>query len=266
MCQLKNSKIPHSKKSNKSTYKKPYNKFNQRKKTYNNDNTNQNIENQPQENKTSSELYSKNYKHEDNTTIQNQTSLNINEKPFYSKNYRKYSKDLSADSTSNEDKDEKIINKSNKLPYKSNANDFKIKYKTELCKYYEINGFCKFGDNCAYAHGKENLRSKVTNSTAYRSKKCVQFYTYGFCPYGNRCQFAHALKTNIINNPYDKNMSYTKTMETLSKLENVENIKTLFEKPRLKIFESFAPNVENTKSELFDDIKSLTYENNEIYC
>ena len=266
MCQPKNSKNPQPKNNNKSSYKRPYNKFNQRKKTYNNDNMRQNLENQLQDNKTSSELYSKNYKQEDNNTTQNQTSLNINEKPFYSKNYRKYSKDYSADSTSNEDKDEKIINKQNKLPYKSNANDFKIKYKTELCKYFEINGYCKFGDNCAYAHGKENLRSKVTNSTAYRSKKCVQFYTYGFCPYGNRCQFAHALKTNIINNPYDKNMSYTKTMETLSKLENVENIKTLFEKPRLKIFESFAPNYENTKSELFDDIKSLTYENNEIYC
>lgn len=31
--------------------------------------------------------------------------------------------------------------------FKSKADDFKIKYKTELCKYYEINGTCKFGDN-----------------------------------------------------------------------------------------------------------------------
>ena len=259
------SEISQSKNNKNSNYKKPYNKFNIRKNHYNNDNINKTFENKNKENKTSYELYSKKYIQEDNSF---QTSLNINEKPFYSKYYRKrkYSKDSETDSTSNEDKEEKnIILSKVKTPYKSNANDFKIKYKTELCKYYEINGYCKFGDNCAYAHGKENLRSKVTNTTAYRSKKCVQFYTYGFCPYGNRCQFAHALKSNIINNPYDKNMSYSKTMETLSKLENVENIKTLFEKPRLTIFESIVPNVDGCKSELFDDIKSLTYDNSEMF-
>ncbi len=260
------SEISQSKNNKNSNYKKPYNKFNIRKNHYNNDNINKTFENKNKENKTSYELYSKKYIQEDNTF---QTSLNINEKPFYSKYYRKrkYSKDSETDSTSNEDKEEKnIIISKVKTPYKSNANDFKIKYKTELCKYYEINGYCKFGENCAYAHGKENLRSKVTNTTAYRSKKCVQFYTYGFCPYGNRCQFAHALKSNIINNPYDKNMSYSKTMETLSKLENVENIKTLFEKPRLKVFENIVPNVDGNKSELFDDIKSLTYDNSHLFC
>ena len=125
----------------------------------------------------------------------------------------------------------------NKIPFKGEAKDFKIKYKTELCKYYEINGYCKYGDKCAYAHGKENLRSKVTNTTAYRTKKCVQFFEQGYCPYGNRCQFAHQLKSNIINNPYDRTMSYGKILETISKLENVENIKKLVEKPRLPIFE-----------------------------
>ena len=60
--------------------------------------------------------------------------------------------------------------------FKSTAADFKIKYKTELCKYYEINGFCKFGDRCAYAHGKENLRSKVTNYSDYTTKKCLKYF------------------------------------------------------------------------------------------
>ena len=74
----------------------------------------------------------------------------------------------------------------NKIPFKGEAKDFKIKYKTELCKYYEINGYCKYGDKCAYAHGKENLRSKVTNTTAFRTKKCTQFFERGYCPYGSR--------------------------------------------------------------------------------
>ena len=150
----------------------------------------------------------------------------------------------------------------NKIPFKGEAKDFKIKYKTELCKYYEINGYCKYGDKCAYAHGKENLRSKVTNTTAYRTKKCVQFFEQGYCPYGNRCQFAHQLKSNIINNPYDKGMSYGKILETISKLENVENIKKLVEKPRLKVFKEIcSDDNQNIKSRLLDDIKGLSYNN-----
>ena len=176
--------------------------------------------------------------------------------------YRKYSKD-SEDSTSNEDKEEIFQNK--KTTYKSNSNDFKIKYKTELCKYYEIKGYCKYGDNCAYAHGKENLRSKVTHSTYYRTKKCVQFFNNGFCPYGNRCQFAHGLKSNILNNPYDRNMSYSKTIETLSKLENVENIKVLFENKKITYFKQISLNYNGIKNQLFDDIKSLICEKTEFY-
>jgi hypothetical protein len=141
--------------------------------------------------------------------------------------------------------------------FKSTAADFKIKYKTELCKYYEINGFCKFGDRCAYAHGKENLRSKVTNSSAYRTKKCFQFFEQGYCPYGSRCQFAHQLTTNIINNPYDRKMSYTKILETISKLENVENIKKLISKPRLTIFKEIYDNEISIENCLLDDIKSI---------
>ena len=149
----------------------------------------------------------------------------------------------------------------NKVPFKGEAKDFKIKYKTELCKYFEINGYCKYGDKCAYAHGKENLRSKVTNTTAYRTKKCTQFFEQGYCPYGNRCQFAHQLKTNIINNPYDRTMSYGKILETISKLENVENIKKLIEKPRLSVFEEIYDNKEeNIESRLLEDIKELKYE------
>ena len=135
----------------------------------------------------------------------------------------------SEDSTSTEEindlKAKKKINQNNnknknKVPFKGEAKDFKIKYKTELCKYYEIDGHCKYGDKCAYAHGKENLRSKV-------------------------------------NNPYDRGMTYGKILETISKLENAENIKKLIEKPRLPVFLEFSE--EKIESRLLEDIKSLTY-------
>ena len=117
---------------------------------------------------------------------------------------RKYSKDSSNLSTSNEDYSDYDIHPSsqktsgiNNSNFKGKASDFKIKYKTELCKFYEMTGRCKYGENCAYAHGIENLRSKVTNTTAYRTKKCIQFFDNGYCPYGSRCQFKHQLKDNI---------------------------------------------------------------------
>ena len=141
--------------------------------------------------------------------------------------------------------------------FKSTAADFKIKYKTELCKYYEINGYCKFGDKCAYAHGKENLRSKVTNSSAYRTRKCTQFFENGYCPYGSRCQFAHQLTTNITNNPYDRKMSYAKTLETISKVENIDNIKKLISKPRLTIFKEIIDEKISLENNLLEDIKNI---------
>ena len=172
---------------------------------------------------------------------------------------RKDSKD-SEKSTSHED----IEENSPKQPYKTNSNDFKIKYKTELCKYYEINGNCKYGNNCAYAHGIENLRIKVTNTTSYKTKKCIQFFNNGFCPYGSRCQFAHSIKSNILNNPYDQNMSYSRIMKIFSIKENIDNTKNLIEKKRLNVFEQICPNTFKIKSQMFDDIKNFVKENCEM--
>lgn len=142
------------------------------------------------------------------------------------------------------------------------ANDFKKHYKTEICKNFK-NGFCKFGDHCAFAHGEDELRSKVTNSTCYRSKPCEPFFENGYCPYGLRCQFYHELKSNIINNPYDINITYGARLGILSKSENVKNTKELKEKSRLDAFKDIYENDErkneNPKyiSKLFEDIKEI---------
>ena len=226
--------------------------------------------------------YSKKFRKESNPDniqeelVKNKFDYNYNtkSKKTYSKKYnnnhwasRKYSKDSSNLSTSNEDIQESTDsnhitinqNSTNSSNFKGKASDFKIKYKTELCKFYELTGQCKYGDNCAYAHGKENLRAKVTNTTAYRTKKCIQFFENGYCPYGNRCQFQHQLKNNIINNPYDKEMSYKKILEIISKFENVRNVKKLVEKPRLSIFKEITGDIQEDeiKSRLLDDIKQL---------
>ena len=68
--------------------------------------------------------------------------------------------------------------------------DFKLKYKTEICKGWE-KGSCEFGEKCAFAHGIEELRDKTVNVCNYKTKKCKQFFELGACMYGSRCQFLH---------------------------------------------------------------------------
>lgn len=67
--------------------------------------------------------------------------------------------------------------------------DFKLKYKTEICKGWE-KGFCEYGEKCAFAHGPEELRAK-TALFSYKTKKCKQFFETGCCMYGKKCQFLH---------------------------------------------------------------------------
>ena len=208
--------------------------------------------------------YSKKYKNEGYYNQEEFSKNKFNSKfnRFSYIDSRKCSKDSSNLSTSNEESTPSP-NKYNNKCYRGNASDFKIKYKTELCKFFEINGHCKYGDNCAYAHGIENLRSKVTNSTAYRTRKCIQFFENGYCPYGSRCQFQHQLQSNIVNNPYDRKKTYKKILDTVSKIENVDNIKKLIGKPRLDVFKEIVDikDSEQTESRLLDDIKSLKKEN-----
>ena len=31
-------------------------------------------------------------------------------------------------------------------------------YKTQICKFFQLEGKCKFGNNCSFAHGEDQLR------------------------------------------------------------------------------------------------------------
>jgi len=99
------------------------------------------------------------------------------------------------------------------------SNDFKVKYKTEKCKFWEINHSCRYGDNCAFAHGNSEMKHKITTPSRFKTKKCKQFYENGFCSYGNRCQFRH-LDMRVY--------SYSKLLKQLYKPD--------FEVPRLAVF------------------------------
>ena len=93
------------------------------------------------------------------------------------------------------------------------------KYKTELCKYYDLNkGKCKFGDKCSYAHGKENLRPVVHDNSQYKINPCRQFFEKGYCTYGTRCQFYHTRKNT------SKKLSYVDLLDHIKSTEEYERV------------------------------------------
>ena len=65
------------------------------------------------------------------------------------------------------------------------------KFRTEMCKNWEMYGKCKFGNECSYAHDKSQLMVKTQVSVLYKTKLCKNFSMNGYCPYGMRCQFIH---------------------------------------------------------------------------
>ncbi|KAM9318531.1 mRNA decay activator protein ZFP36L2 isoform 2-T2 [Pholidichthys leucotaenia] len=76
------------------------------------------------------------------------------------------------------------------LQQKPGAQINSTRYKTELCRPFEENGACKYGEKCQFAHGFHELRS-LSRHPKYKTEPCRTFHTIGFCPYGPRCHFIH---------------------------------------------------------------------------
>jgi hypothetical protein len=89
------------------------------------------------------------------------------------------------------------------------------RYKTELCRQYNENGECKYGDKCQFAHGFSDLKG-VNRHPKYKTDFCKTFHSKGFCPYGPRCHFIHDLSENerahvvdtFINSKLNKQISF----------------------------------------------------------
>jgi len=88
----------------------------------------------------------------------------------------------------------KIVESSKNSPIIKNIigeeNKVDTKYKTELCKKFQSTGKCPYGYKCRFAHGKEELVSKL-QGVNYKKKPCKTFNEKGYCPYGSRCSFRH---------------------------------------------------------------------------
>jgi len=120
---------------------------------------------------------------------------------------------------------------------------YKKKKKTELCKNYERTGKCKFGRDCAFAHGEHELVIKNHVPGNYKTKMCKQFHEEGYCSYGNRCQFLHLViqKNTDKFNFSDMLKESIFQFENRSKALNTDNMKDLMlnpvKKSRLSVFQ-----------------------------
>ena len=71
-----------------------------------------------------------------------------------------------------------------------------------MCKYWlENNQVCRFGENCHYAHGEEELAEsdrivemQARLNDSYKTQNCSQFHKEKICFYGKRCIFRHEHK------------------------------------------------------------------------
>lgn len=132
------------------------------------------------------------------------------------------------------------------------VNTPKNKFKTEICKYWELNKSCKFKENCAFAHGTNEIRQKTVPSSNYKTKKCKQFFENGYCCYGTRCQFLHH-----VNDP-SKNFSYKKIISELIN-PKISNVK-INPRPRLKTFENLAKSKsDNEKGGFLQEILKIKF-------
>lgn len=124
---------------------------------------------------------------------------------------------------------------------------YKMKKKTELCKNWELSRRCKFGSDCAFAHGEQELVSKHHVPNNYKTKMCKQFHEEGYCPYGNRWQFLHLIIQKDVKkfNYWDIMSENLYQYQTRSKVISTESLEGLMINPlkskRLSIFEEICP-------------------------
>ena len=150
----------------------------------------------------------------------------------------------------------KYIALQSKLEDKFNPSE---KYKTELCEKFQSTGFCPYGNKCRFAHGKEELITKIQNVN-YKKEKCKSFYEKGYCPYGIRCNFQHdERKFKDLNFSYFYFRIYLLKYFGFLKSSNKYNEKAkIILNKRLNVFKSLCRNYS-----FHDNIKNQN--NNDMY-
>jgi len=83
------------------------------------------------------------------------------------------------------------------------------RFKTELCRNFEISKRCPYGKKCLFAHGQDELRPLIRNPL-FKTSPCYWFHKVGICNHGKRCVFAH-------HHPYFDETDPTPSEEQMSR-------------------------------------------------
>ena len=159
--------------------------------------------------------------------------------------------------------------KKNFIKYSEDHNDFKTKWKTEMCHYWEMYGSCKYGNSCAFAHGSDELNKRKMSSN-YKTKPCKQFFEIGYCTYGVRCQFSHKLtkekEKKEIEIDKENKISYLKILKEFNDQNNLISHE-IVKRPRLMTFEDITKSGKEMKEKnrlaLYEDILEIKKKENE---
>ncbi len=141
------------------------------------------------------------------------------------------------------------------------------KYKTELCKKFQNTGQCPYGYKCRFAHGKDELISKVQGKN-YKKRLCKSFYEKGYCPYGSRCNFQHFQKSlsEINISLYYFQLFLFKKYYNSSSENFLHSIGSNLVNDRLPVFKSMTQNLSENKKIKSDKCYSSKDDLYEIKC
>lgn len=112
------------------------------------------------------------------------------------------SKNHQQETSKSQNNESRKLERSASEPDRRSIQSNSSRYKTELCRPFEENGTCKYGDKCQFAHGMKELRS-MARHPKYKTELCRTFHSTGLCPYGPRCHFIHnseQAKKNLLTN------------------------------------------------------------------
>jgi len=136
--------------------------------------------------------------------------------------------------------------------------------KTKLCRNFESNGFCSYGLNCHFAHGKSELQTKssnydsdydtvIYNPKKYKTKICKNYKNNGTCSYGSRCRFAHGISeltydftgynsssdsSNYLKDRWEIDQKFNNMMKTYWRNYDDQDIINILEKVKAEVSSS----------------------------
>lgn len=97
--------------------------------------------------------------------------------------------------------DQEAVDKKSPPPQNLRGDPFRsAKVKTELCRHYNTEKGCPFGNKCNYAHGEHELkftklldleRAGLIDIEVFRTHPCITWLSTGTCPFDQRCIGIH---------------------------------------------------------------------------